>query len=316
MTFKEKVEIGTNIVHPEDACATCRERIHDCPRRHMIAVLVRQILRAVGADGSAPKDDLLTTIEILGSMVVGQHLESPASQESSRDKAQGILAETLGKTWDPERGEWSAVGPETTGVAAGETAPSARDTGGQPGGSAPVSGAVPDAGTEDTSIGGRFDNDLWAAREYMAKKDAAPDVTPAIHKTWSCKVGEVHPNLLPKGADWPMREAVARAYKELTGEEPAFIFSGWAAKLTESERAVHEGRSPVDQPCPRCGKPGQPGEGVWVHHFSDDEAACHSAETTNLTALRNLCNDPRWSNEFIGQWARFHLSGVSQGDAS
>lgn len=61
-------------------------------------------------------------------------------------------------------------------------------------------------------------------------------------KIWSCKIGEAIP--LTKGADLPMREAVARAYEEITGMEPVFIFSGWGAELTESERAVVEDRPP------------------------------------------------------------------------
>lgn len=61
-------------------------------------------------------------------------------------------------------------------------------------------------------------------------------------KIWSCKIGEVAS--LPEigGADLPMREAIAKAYKELTGEEPVFIFSGWGAELEERERAVVENR--------------------------------------------------------------------------
>lgn len=55
-------------------------------------------------------------------------------------------------------------------------------------------------------------------------------------KTWSCKIGEVYPGLLPDGADMPMRQAVANAYKALTGQEPEFIFSGWGAELTQEER--------------------------------------------------------------------------------
>jgi hypothetical protein len=57
-------------------------------------------------------------------------------------------------------------------------------------------------------------------------------------KIWTCKVGEVSSDLLPKGADLPMRKAVARAYLEITGQEPDFIFSGWGGELTENERAV------------------------------------------------------------------------------
>ena len=63
-------------------------------------------------------------------------------------------------------------------------------------------------------------------------------------KTWSCKIGEVDPCVVPQGADFPMRRAVERAYHEITGEWPEFIFSGWGATLTESERAVVGDRLP------------------------------------------------------------------------
>jgi hypothetical protein len=43
-----------------------------------------------------------------------------------------------------------------------------------------------------------------------------------------------------------MRAAISRAYRELTGYEPDFIFSGWNAELDEPERAVVEDRLPVD----------------------------------------------------------------------
>jgi len=61
-------------------------------------------------------------------------------------------------------------------------------------------------------------------------------------RIWYCKIGEVAST--PDGADMPMRQAVAKAYRELTGEEPVFIFSGWGAELTEPERAVVEDRLP------------------------------------------------------------------------
>lgn len=61
---------------------------------------------------------------------------------------------------------------------------------------------------------------------------------------WHCKIGETDA-LLPNGADAPMRRAVARAYRELTGVDPEFIFSGWGQELTESERAVVEDREPM-----------------------------------------------------------------------
>lgn len=65
-------------------------------------------------------------------------------------------------------------------------------------------------------------------------------------KTWSCKIGEVDTDLVPKGGDGPMREAVEKAYKELTGKDADFNFSGWDAYLGEIERAAVEDRSPAD----------------------------------------------------------------------
>ena len=49
---------------------------------------------------------------------------------------------------------------------------------------------------------------------------------------------------LPDWSDRLMREAVVRAYVEITGQEPHFIFSGWGGELTEAERAVVEKRKP------------------------------------------------------------------------
>lgn len=57
-------------------------------------------------------------------------------------------------------------------------------------------------------------------------------------KIWECKIGEVDAAKLPPGADLPMRIAIQRAYKELTGEEANFLFSGWGGKLDECERFV------------------------------------------------------------------------------
>ena len=64
-------------------------------------------------------------------------------------------------------------------------------------------------------------------------------------KIWSCKIGECAS--VPEGADHPMRKAIERAYEEITGEKPVFIFSGWGAELTEPERAVVENRPPSDE---------------------------------------------------------------------
>jgi hypothetical protein len=60
---------------------------------------------------------------------------------------------------------------------------------------------------------------------------------------WECKIGEV--DAIGSGMDSPMRAAVAKAYHEITGEHPKFLFSGWSGELTEPERAVVEGREPI-----------------------------------------------------------------------
>lgn len=65
-------------------------------------------------------------------------------------------------------------------------------------------------------------------------------------KLWSCKIGEAAVVKVPNGGDLPMREAVAAAYKSLTGVEPDFIFSGWGDELTEPERAVVQNRLPSE----------------------------------------------------------------------
>ncbi len=67
-------------------------------------------------------------------------------------------------------------------------------------------------------------------------------------KIWECKIGEVDDSKLAIGADLPMREAIKRAYKELTGEEPEFVFSGWGGSLTQTEREVIDERKARAQP--------------------------------------------------------------------
>lgn len=62
---------------------------------------------------------------------------------------------------------------------------------------------------------------------------------------WTCKIGEAGVNT-ETGLDFPMRKAVEAAYKEITGRESDFIFSGWRGELTEPERAVVEDRLPRD----------------------------------------------------------------------
>lgn len=53
-------------------------------------------------------------------------------------------------------------------------------------------------------------------------------------KVWECKIGGKRVEL-PDGADAPLRQAVQKAYFELTGTYAEFCFSGWGGKLDEIE---------------------------------------------------------------------------------
>ena len=77
-------------------------------------------------------------------------------------------------------------------------------------------------------------------------------------RIWSCKIGGFTKRL-PAGADGPMRAAVAKAFKEITGQNAEFCFSGWAAELTDAERDVVEfvdpdrkNRPPYTRWCESC----------------------------------------------------------------
>lgn len=55
---------------------------------------------------------------------------------------------------------------------------------------------------------------------------------------WECKIGFADDAALPPGADLPLRRAVRDAYVALTDTEPTFLFSGWGAQLTFTEREI------------------------------------------------------------------------------
>ena len=56
-------------------------------------------------------------------------------------------------------------------------------------------------------------------------------------KVWECSIGGAGFEL-PPGADAPLRNAVAKAYLELTGKDPEFCFSGWGGRLSDVQVAV------------------------------------------------------------------------------
>lgn len=59
---------------------------------------------------------------------------------------------------------------------------------------------------------------------------------------WSCRIGG--PLLPLQGGDTVMRQAVEKAYLDVTLREAEFCFSGWGDGLDEAELAVVEDRLP------------------------------------------------------------------------
>lgn len=66
---------------------------------------------------------------------------------------------------------------------------------------------------------------------------------------WECKIGFPEGVEIPPGADSPMREAVQKAFKELTGLDCSNLFSGWGAKFTPAElHVIDPDKYPAPEP--------------------------------------------------------------------
>lgn len=87
-------------------------------------------------------------------------------------------------------------------------------------------------------IAAEIDRLLAIKDEQKKKQRMEPE--PRKDPCWTCKVGAFGEIQLPLGSDSPMRNAVAEAYKQVTGIYPTFCFSGWGENLTEYERAIVE----------------------------------------------------------------------------
>lgn len=64
----------------------------------------------------------------------------------------------------------------------------------------------------------------------MTMSESKPEV-------WTCKVGDVG-IAVPDGGDLPMRAAIRKAFTQLTGHSPDFIFSGWGGDLDAIETDI------------------------------------------------------------------------------
>ena len=97
----------------------------------------------------------------------------------------------------------------------------------------------------------RFRGQLEALMEEQLRRATPAYIVPAAElphvpaqTVWSCKIGTLAGLVLPDGADLPMREAVERAYKRMTGQDSKFNFSGWGGKLDKIELEVALGKEP------------------------------------------------------------------------
>jgi len=59
-------------------------------------------------------------------------------------------------------------------------------------------------------------------------------------KCWNCKIGASWLSDLPEGSSKPLRNAVEKAFRELTGHDAEFTFCGWGGELDELELEVIE----------------------------------------------------------------------------
>lgn len=59
-------------------------------------------------------------------------------------------------------------------------------------------------------------------------------------KVWTCKIGARWLADVPYGADGPMRCAIEKAFKEITGNNAEFCFSGWGGSLDKYELEIVE----------------------------------------------------------------------------
>lgn len=63
----------------------------------------------------------------------------------------------------------------------------------------------------------------------------SPVETKIEGKVWTCKIGPFK-GKLPDGVNTPMRKAIQKAYKEITGEEADICFTDWGGEFTENEK--------------------------------------------------------------------------------
>lgn len=66
-----------------------------------------------------------------------------------------------------------------------------------------------------------------------------PDVKRSVKpRYWVCIIGETEWNDLPNGADSPMRTAVEKEFKKVTGHDAPHNWSGWSADIKTVDKIL------------------------------------------------------------------------------
>jgi hypothetical protein len=89
---------------------------------------------------------------------------------------------------------------------------------------------------------------------------------------WQCKIGNPDGVEIPPGADGPMRKAVHKAFREVTGKDAEACFSGWGVEFTPAELHV------IDEdkyPAPKAPGETQPAAGPAPAHLPPGHVTCH-----------------------------------------
>ena len=93
----------------------------------------------------------------------------------------------------------------------------------------------------------------FSSEVLLARGNRETNMTAKSENIWTCTIGGMTEDLA-NGSDLPMRQAIQRAFRDVTGTNSAYCFSGWGGSLTEGQRAVVENRPQPDPAlCDECG---------------------------------------------------------------
>lgn len=110
---------------------------------------------------------------------------------------------------------------------------------------------------------------------------------------WTCTIGrrDLDSASFPPGSDGPMRDAVTWAFRELTGRDDEFIFSGWGQNyLPENRAAVVDGRNgPNDEHYAAWCEARE----IIAHAIGDEPTYADQRTAAALDALAELLYDRR-----------------------